>query len=153
MFYSYCKDAELAALLSGSDVDIACEEGMVMLSDRQVKRQLDKLMREKRRLYSVIRDGLEKLAFSRCNDAVELAFADRESITHSLIRKMDLSCVASIKRDKDGGVDIKLFDRERALEALMQLEDAEANNNAESFLKALGAVQNADNGEQSYDEG
>lgn len=132
-----CCDPEQAALMSGSDVENAARDGIALLYDSSVSRQLGRYLREKRKLYGVIRAGLEKIAFNRCNDAVELAFADPGSLTRDVIRKMDLSCLTAIKRDKDGGVDIKLIDRQKALESLMQLCEGEEDRNAESFLKAL----------------
>lgn len=133
-----CCDCELAAELTGSSAANAREDGAALLSSRYVQNRFRKLMRQKRELHSSARSGLEKLAFSRCNDAVTLAFLPPEAISRSLIRKMDLSCVASIKRDKDGGVDIKLFDRGRALDALMRLDESEAlGSSAEDILSAL----------------
>lgn len=133
-----CCDSELAAELTGSSPTQAREEGIALLESRYVQNRLRKLMRQRRELSASARSGLERLAFSRCNDAVTLAFLPTEAINRSMIRKMDLSCIASIKRDKDGGVDIKLFDRERALEALMRLDESETlGSSAEDILSAL----------------
>lgn len=132
-------DPEYAAAVTGSGAD-AKQEGLRLLYDRQVRKQLDKLMKEKRKLYTLIRAGLERIAFCRFNDAVELAFAPPDEISSGRIRRMDLSCITAVKRDKDGGVDIKLCDRQRALESLMQLSEQDAAANAESFLKALGCA-------------
>lgn len=136
--FACCVDCELAAELTGSTASSAREDGMALLSGRYVRKHVQKLMREKRELAASVRSGLERLAFSRCNDAVALAFSPPDAISQSRIRKMDLSCIASIKRDKDGGVDIKLFDRGRALEALMRLDESESHaGGAQELISAL----------------
>ncbi|MCM1132145.1 MAG: terminase small subunit [Ruminococcus flavefaciens] len=86
--------------------------------------------------YSV-RDGLKHLAFGSCNDAVVLAFAE-ELPPPEVIEKLDLFNVSEIKRVKGGGVEIKLFDRLKALEKLYEIENsAENNDKAQELINAL----------------
>ena len=51
------------------------------------------------------------------------------------IEKLDLFNVSDIKRPKGGGIEIKFFDRLRALEKLASLGGGE--NSESSFIKAL----------------
>lgn len=146
-----CQDAELAALLSGiSTASTAAEESVKLLCGKRLQRRVERLLQSRRKLLANVRTGLERIAFNRCNDAVALAFADQSSLTRNAIRQMDLSCVSAIKRDKDGGVDIKLLDRQSALEALMRLDELESScGSAEEFLNALngeadGHLENSD---------
>ncbi len=84
-----------------------------------------------------IKKGLEKLAFGSCNDAVVLAFAE-ELPPSEIIEKLDLYNVSEIKRVKGGGVEIKFFDRLKALEKLYELENAFDNHDkASELIKAL----------------
>lgn len=82
-------------------------------------------------------DGLEKLAFGKCNDAAALVFSD-DLPAPDVLRRMNLFNVASIKRDKGGGVEIHFFDRQKALETLYQFDREGADDqSAASFFEAL----------------
>ena len=81
--------------------------------------------------------GLKRLAFGNCTDAVYLVFAD-ELPPPSVIESLDLFNVSEIKRVKGGGVEVKLFDRLKALEKLFELENtASDSNKAAELIRAL----------------
>ena len=82
-----------------------------------------------------IKSGLERLAFGRTNDAAELVFA--EEITPHKIRQADLFNVSEIKKVKGGGVEIKFFDRLKALEKLSEISQSGNDTGALSFYEAL----------------
>lgn len=83
-----------------------------------------------------VKEGLKHLAFGNCNDAVVLAFAE-ELPPPEVIEKLDLFNVSEIKRVK-GGVEIKLFDRIKALEKLYEIENsAENHDKASELINAL----------------
>ena len=92
----------------------------------------------------LVLEGLEKLAFGKVNDAVRLVFAE-EVPSAAVLARMNLFNVASISRDK-GGVEVKFFDRQRALERLYDYASAGQNGEtAESLLRALaGGDDDAD---------
>ena len=50
------------------------------------------------------------------------------------LKKMDLFCVSEIKRPKDGSMEIKFFDRMKALE---KLSEGESGDGAASFYEAI----------------
>ncbi len=138
--YSRCFDEKTAAILIGIPPGEAQEEGHRLFSRPCVRRKIEKHCLEKLRLYDSVRAGLEKIAFGRSNDAVLLAFTQKESLSPSLIDGLDLSQISAIKRDKDGGVDLKLYDRQKALEALIRLDEAGSSESmAQSFLSALSS--------------
>ena len=126
-----------------------CECGDI-LDKKAIRRKVNRYLQNRREIYGTVRSGLERIAFNRCNDAVKLAFFGKEGAD---IEDLDLSCISAIKRDKDGGVDMKFFDRQRALETLMQLDEAESScSGAEEFLAAVTqknfeACDNTDNTE------
>ena len=81
--------------------------------------------------------GLKRLAFGSCTDAVYLVFAD-ELPPPSVIENLDLFNVSEIKRIKGGGVEVKLFDRLRALEKLFELENSVSDSSkAADLIRAL----------------
>ncbi len=78
--------------------------------------------------------GFRRLAFGSVADAVSLLFC--EEIPKNL-DSLDLFCVAEIKRPKAGGIEIKFFDRIKALEHLAQLSDERKQDSALPFYRAL----------------
>lgn len=67
--------------------------------------------------------GLEKLAFSSVSDAVSLLYMEAPS--KEKLDSMDLFMVQEIKKPKDGAMEIKFFDRLKALEKLSTLTTKE----------------------------
>ena len=76
--------------------------------------------------------GLKKLAMGSVADAVSLLY--KEKPDHDVLEKMDLFLVSEIKR-KDNCVEIKFFDRFKALCELMKLSGNDTR--ASSFYDAL----------------
>lgn len=125
-----------AAVRAGFSSDSALEEGVACLEDPRCRELISQLR-------SVLSDsggvisGLKRLAFGSCSDAVYLAFSE-ELPPPSVIDRLDLFNVSEIKRDKGGGVEIKLFDRQKALEKLFEYENSCSDRgNAESLIAAL----------------
>ena len=65
--------------------------------------------------------GYERLAFGSVSDAVRLIF--EEDPTGESLSGYDLFNVSEIRRPKDGAMEIKFFDRIRALEKLEEAGD------------------------------
>lgn len=76
--------------------------------------------------------GYEQLAFGDVSDPVRLLF--QEKATATSLRRMNLFNIAQIKK-KDSEVDIKFFDRIKALQCMQELETGEPQ--ASEFLQAL----------------
>lgn len=64
--------------------------------------------------------GFRKIAFGRVNDAVRLMF--RDSLGPGELEKLNLNSVAELKQTKDG-LEIKFYDRMKALECLREMEE------------------------------
>lgn len=79
--------------------------------------------------------ALVKIALSRPNAAVELAYMDKPA--RRTICQLDLSAVSEFKRG-DRGVEIKFIDRVKALDTLYSLLGGETDDGQISeFLRAL----------------
>lgn len=65
--------------------------------------------------------GYRRLAFGKVNDAVRLMFP--EGLTPEEMKKLDLTSVAELRQAKDG-LEIKFYDRLKALECLHALEES-----------------------------
>ncbi|MBR1764954.1 MAG: terminase small subunit [Ruminococcus sp.] len=114
-------NAEEAAINAGISPLRAKTDGLRLLLKSAVRRQIKRVRAALFSDEAEVRAGLERLAYGRANDAVALAFC--EEITPELLAGADLYNVSEIKKVKGGGVEIKLFDRQRALEALAELND------------------------------
>ena len=86
---------------------------------------------------AAVRAGLERLAFGRSNDAIGLLLAE-EPPGAAAVQALDLFPVSSVKRDKNGGMEIHFFDRLKALTALYEYGgDADGKAAAHALLTAL----------------
>lgn len=77
--------------------------------------------------------GYQRLAFGNIADAISLLYKENPNINE--LKGMDLFSVSEIKRPKDGAMEIKFFDRLKALEKLEQ--SSESEENAMSFYDAI----------------
>lgn len=91
--------------------------------------------------------GYRRLAFGKISDAVSLLYMENPS--KEQLEHMDLFLVSEIKRPKDGSMEIKFFDRLKALEKLTA--DNEKDDKATPFYDAIENGARALRGES--DEG
>lgn len=81
-------------------------------------------------------DGLTRLAFGRINDAVLLLSGGAE-LGADEISRLDLFQISEIRQNKEGGLDIKFYDRLKAFELLLAAYPHEEPPAASSFFGAL----------------
>ena len=80
--------------------------------------------------------GYRKLAFGAGNDALKLLFC--EAPTPEELAALDIFNVSDIKRPKNGGLEIRFFDRCEALLRLEAMGSMESStDSAEAFYEAL----------------
>jgi len=80
-----------------------------------------------------VKKGYERLAYGGIADAVRLLFTDEPDL--AALDKMDLFNIAEIKRPRGGGMEIKFFDRIKALESLEGM--SETNSDSMPLYRAL----------------
>lgn len=78
--------------------------------------------------------GYQRLAFGNIADAISLLFMENPS--PEKLKTMDLFSVSEIKRPKDGAMEIKFFDRLKALEKL-EIMSSGKENQITPFYEAL----------------
>lgn len=83
--------------------------------------------------------GYERLAFGNVTDAVKLMFSD----SPENLENYDLFNVAEIKRPKDNSMEIKFFDRLKALEKLEFLGRPDKTNTSDFYNAILGGLKNS----------
>ncbi|MCI1268350.1 MAG: terminase small subunit [Ruminococcus sp.] len=133
-----------AALQSGFPPQDALTQGMRLLCEPACKKLIDKLRQSCCIGSPEIMSGFNRLAFGSPNDAVYLVFSD-ELPPADIISKLDLFNVSEIKRLKGGGVEVKLFDRQKALEKMLDcLCSADNSSSAASLLNALTQPQSSE---------
>ena len=140
-----------AAIKAGFPPKTAFYEGiktLEMASSQKVIKQLSNTIAPMRTM--LIHSGLERLAFGNSNDAAYLVFSE-ELPSPTQISELDLFNVSEIKRVKGGGVEVKLFDRQKALEKMFDYANSsDSANSAVSFINALKSSDNLE-GEDNND--
>lgn len=96
---------------------------------------MSKTARRKKTLQEQIEQGLLDIALGSVSDAISLLFMTEEEIIERL-PKLKLINVSEIKRPKGGGMEIKFFDRIKALERL-GADSAGSSDSSLSFYEAL----------------
>ena len=92
---------------------------------------------------NLIWKGFERLAFGNINDAIFLVFSE-ELPPPSTIAKLDLFNVSELKIIKVGGVEIKIFDRQKALEKMLEYSSSMDNSvTAKNLMDALCSSSDA----------
>jgi len=106
------------------------------------------MARRKKSLQDEINDGLRQLAFGDIRDCLYLLFSSDEDILNNLPR-LNLMNISEIKRPRGGGMEIKFFDRIKALEKLAAAREDAASEQL-NFFSAL--QQGAKNIETVFEE-
>lgn len=130
--YLSLADSEKAAEKAGFTGDFA-KAGNVLLSRKDISEEIERLCALQRKsMAKMAAVGYQRLAFGSIADAVSLLYM--ESPSPDMLRKMDLFSVSEIKRPKDGSMEIKFFDRMKALD---KLSEGENGDGAVSFYEAI----------------
>ena len=130
------RSGEEAALRLGVEPDEAKSAAARLLEQKDVRDRIRELDSQDPQTLTYVKTGLSRLAFGPVNDAVLLVF--KEEVSPADIMSADLFNVSEIKRVKGGGVEIKFFDRQKALEKLVELDPELGEvSAAEEFLKAV----------------
>ena len=82
-------------------------------------------------------DGLRRLAFGDIRDAVRLLYSTPEDIKALDTMDLDLYTVSELKRGKDGQVEVKFYDRLKALQGLMEAENGRDGEKIRPLYEAL----------------
>lgn len=134
--FVHTRNAGETARRLGAPADEAVCQGEKMLSSRCVQREIRRLDSQDPQTLCYVKTGLSRLAFGAVNDAALLIFD--ENITPEKIMKADLFNVSEIKKDKGGGVEIKFWDRQKALEKLVELDpELREVSAADKFIQAI----------------
>ncbi len=146
VFYVSSADPKHSAINAGFTKE-PYKKGAQLLCREDICEHIEYLSKIKQRVNTDTSNTLlQRLAMSDISDAVSLLFLD--SPTKEQLEKMDLLMVSEIKKPKDGALEIKFFDRLKALEKLT-LNNSNSSDNEGSLFDALnlGAQKLSDLGE------
>lgn len=118
-YFALCGDAARAAELAG------CEnprtDGAGLLCREDIRKKINSLCETMiKGVQARACLAYERLALTGAADAVKLLY--RENISDRELEQLNLSGIAEIKKPKEGAMEIKFFDRLKALEKLIELD-------------------------------
>ena len=132
--YVECGNAEEAARKAGFPKEKETA-GAELLCRADITDEIGRLLsRREEVLRYRIQCGYERLVFSNPTDSVKLLFMREPDLRE--LDALDLFNVAEIRRPKDGMIEIKFYDRLRALEKMAGLQEQKGGE-AVPFYKAL----------------
>lgn len=105
-----------------------------LLARSEIMAEIKRIEKERNTATAVER-GLHRLAFGSVADALKLMLCE-DTMSAEEIEKLDFFNVSEIKHPKGGGLEIKFFDRMKALEKLEKLGSVTENPQS-SFIQAL----------------
>lgn len=133
--YVFCRNLKEAAKKAGVTVfpEVA---GTAWLMQSKIQREIEKIEHSQKATVKEALTGYRRLAFGSIADAVRLICA---TDTGELLNpnELDLFMISEIKKPKGGGMEIKFFDRQKALERIESLSENNGSSSALPFYKAL----------------
>ncbi len=130
--YSNLLNAREAASQSGfSSPEKA---GIRLLARREIADEIAKIRKSKIKAEE-ISGGLKRLAFGSVADSLKLVLScESENFD---VENMDFFNISEIKKPKGGGIEIKFFDRLKALEKLTQMSEKDDDEASLPFYEAI----------------
>lgn len=110
------------------------KDGCELIGDSEIIQEIERLSKlQCQSLNLLAKAGLKRLAMGGISDAVSLIYMDKPD--REKLRDMDLFMISEIRRQKDGNMEIKFFDRFKALDKLIQ-----NNENSDSSVPFYDAL-------------
>lgn len=146
--YAVLRNAREAAVRAGYVFPEAA--GLKLLCRPQINERIEAFSEHFRRSAEAA-DGLRRIAFGSVADAVKLILSPEVAAEAD---ELDLFMISEIKLPKSGGIELKFFDRIKALEALGSVSDSVSENGAVPFINAIieGAAAISDGKKSDGDE-
>lgn len=132
LFYCFKRNAREAASKSGYRFAEKAAAGL--LERKEIRAQianLSKALNEENEVSS----GYRRLAFGNNSDALELIFCSEP--TKMDFEKLDLFGVSEIRKQKDGSIEVKFFDRLKALEKLDSFDEKNSKRKENDLYSAI----------------
>lgn len=137
--YARLRNSKEAAIIAGYKQANAAAVGNKLLMKQSIIKAVDVFSSKDKQdeLYQCVIAGLKRIAFSSSSDSVKLLFCSKDDAL-SQLENLDLFHVAEIKIPRENAMEIKFFDRFKALEKLAQMANDSDNQAGKSnFFNAL----------------
>ena len=134
-WYIRLRNPRESALRSGFTI-MPEQRALSLLSKKGIRQKITELEKESSADLKLISAGLERLAFGSVTDAVKLILSTSDNRSPD-IDSLDLFNVSEIKFTSGKGMEIKFFDRLKALEKLSDLSCDDSNDGMLSFYQAI----------------
>ncbi len=108
-----------------------------LLKRKEIKAYIEELDKQRRADRKDITQGYIRLAFGCVSDAIGLLYSEEPE--KEKLEEMDFFNISEIKKKKGGDIEIKFFDRLKALEKLQQLCDEKDYMPGSSLYNALSS--------------
>ncbi len=135
LYYSLNRDARSAAAKAGYLRAPERAAGK-LLEKKAVREEIQKREEERALSDPEICAGYRRLAFGSITDALRL-MTQQDTLTAEDLEQMDFFNVSDIKCPKSGGLEIKFFDRLKALDRLTEMSGKREGQGFQSFFHAL----------------
>ena len=135
IFYCQCRSPRIAAANAGYGI-FTKSAAAKLIGRTEIQSEIERLDSCMPVTSGEIISGYRKIACGCAADAFRLALSDEEIKTDE-IESLDLTNVSEIKRPKGGGIEIKFFDRLKALEKLSELSQSGSQNALLPFYDAI----------------
>jgi len=111
------------------------QKGYRLLKKQEILDEIQSIIKAKQTVFTKMSAlGLGRLAFGSISDAVTLLYMENPDTLQ--LKNMDLFCISEIKKLKDGAMEIKFFDRLKALDNL-KLKDTDISSAQNGLIQAL----------------
>ena len=134
-WYVRLRNMRESALRSGFTI-LPEQRALSLLSKKSIRQKIAELEKENSADSKLVSAGLQRLAFGSITDAVKLILSTSDN-TSPDIDSLDLFNVSEIKFTSGKGMEIKFFDRLKALEKLSDLSTDDDNDGMLSFYQAI----------------
>lgn len=134
-YYAVLQNPRESAVRAGFEI-LPEYRAMCLLSKKSIKNRIRELEKENTADENLISAGFRRLAFGSCADAVKLLLSCNGENSPD-IDSLDLFGISEIKYSCNKGMEIKFFDRIKALERLSELACNGRDGTAISFYEAL----------------
>lgn len=130
-FFAVCRNVREAAYKAG--FLFPEKAGLKMLAKKQILSEIERYG-EVIKQSTEATEGLRRIAFGSVADVIKLMFSPEFAEDAD---KLDLFMISEIKLSKAGGVEVKFFDRIKALEALQKVNETGTDEGAAPFISAI----------------
>ena len=130
----FCKSFLDTGSITEAEKVSGTKDGSSLFGNEEFVQEIERLSKLQSQSFNVLaKAGLKRLALGSISDAVSLIYMDKPD--RDRLKDMDLFMISEIRRQKDGHMEIKFFDRFKALDKLIQ--NSEKTDSSVPFYDAL----------------